>query len=57
MTEDVTKRLEALIEEIKDLILSRLDRIEELTEEIKELEAENTKLEEQIKSVLSTLED
>jgi cell division protein FtsB len=53
MAEDLTKKLEGIILDLKNLMKQRKDRIETLRAEIDEIEASNESLEKEIQSMLS----
>ena len=57
MSEDITARLEGLLEEVRDLIRQRQERIEELKAEIIELEEANEELQKQVSGLFGDLED
>jgi uncharacterized protein Yka (UPF0111/DUF47 family) len=57
MGEDITERLETLVEEIRDLIRWRQKRIKELKEEIESLEDSNDELQKQVSSLFENLKD
>lgn len=53
MADDLTKRLQNLIDELKSVMVERKARIEDLRVEIAEIEAANEQLEKQISEMLS----
>jgi predicted nucleic acid-binding Zn-ribbon protein len=57
MSEDITARLEGLLEEVRDLIRQRQERIEELKTEIVELEDANEELQKQVSGLFGDLEE
>ena len=57
MSEDITARLEGLLEEVRELIRQRQERIEELKAEITELEDANEELQKQVSGLFGDLED
>ena len=57
MAEDLTKKLESIILDLKKLMKERKDRIEELRAEIEEIEASNESLEKEIQSMLSYFQE
>ena len=57
MSEDITARLEGLLEEVRDLIRQRQERIEELKAEIIELEDANEELQKQVSGLFGDLEE
>jgi hypothetical protein len=57
MTEDITARLEGLLEEVRGLIRQRNERIEELKAEIIELEEANEELKTQVSGLFGDIEE
>jgi chromosome segregation ATPase len=57
MSEDITARLENLLDEVRSLILQRQERIEELRTEITKLEEANEELQKQVSGLFVGLED
>ena len=57
MAEDITARLEGLLEEVRNLIQQRNDRIEELKTEITELEEANEELKAQVAGLFGDIEE
>lgn len=57
MTEDITARLEGLLEEVRGLIRQRNERIEELKAEIIELEEANEELKAQVSGLFGDIEE
>ena len=57
MSEDITARLEGLLEEVRELIRQRQERIEELKTEITELEDANEELQKQVSGLFGDLEE
>jgi predicted nucleic acid-binding Zn-ribbon protein len=57
VSEDITARLEGLLEEVRELIRQRQERIEELKAEITELEDANEELQKQVSGLFGDLED
>jgi predicted nucleic acid-binding Zn-ribbon protein len=57
VSEDITARLEGLLEEVRDLIRQRQERIEELKTEIVELEDANEELQKQVSGLFGDLEE
>ena len=57
MAEDITERLEGLLEEVRNLIQKRTERIEELRTEITELEEANETLKAQVAGLFGDIEE
>jgi chromosome segregation ATPase len=57
MAEDITARLEGLLEEVRNLIQQRTERIEELKTEITELEEANEELKAQVAGLFGDIEE
>jgi cell division septum initiation protein DivIVA len=57
MAEDITARLEGLLEEVRELIRQRTERIEELKTEITELEEANEELKAQVAGLFGDIEE
>ena len=57
MADDLTKKLESIILDLKKLMKERKDRIEELRAEIDEIEASNEDLEKQISTMLESFQE
>lgn len=57
MSEDITERLQGLLDEVRSLIRQRQERIEELKAEIVELEDANEELQKQVSGLFGDLED
>jgi uncharacterized protein Yka (UPF0111/DUF47 family) len=57
MAEDITARLEGLLEEVRELIRQRTERIEELKTEITELEEANDELKAQVAGLFGDIEE
>jgi capsule polysaccharide export protein KpsE/RkpR len=54
MADDLTKKLQTVLDELKSVMKARKDRIEDLRAEIETIEADNASLEKQIEEMLNS---
>ena len=52
---DITKQLDKILEDLRDLIKTRNERITKLRQEIEDLESQNTELDGKINAILSDI--
>ena len=52
---DLTKQLDKILEDLRDLIKTRNERITKLRQEIEDLESQNTELDGKINAILSDI--